>query len=90
MLQDPSPWILYPKELIVYASDDGKEFREVAKVQNAIDQKLETVQTRELGVKADLRARYIKVKAVNGGKLPPWHESAGSPSHLFIDEVIVR
>jgi hypothetical protein len=51
---------------------------------------METVQTQELGINVSLQTRYIKVKAINGGKLPSWHESAGNPSHLFIDEVIVK
>ena len=36
------------------------------------------------------KARYVKIKAINSGKLPAWHESAGNPSHIFIDEIIVR
>jgi predicted alpha-1,2-mannosidase len=90
VLQDVSPWILYPKEVIYYSSDDGKSFSEIARVPNKIDQRMETVQTQELGINVSLQTRYIKVKAINGGKLPSWHESAGNPSHLFIDEVIVK
>jgi hypothetical protein len=44
----------------------------------------------DLGQKVTTTARYIKVKAVTGGALPPTHESAGSPSHIFIDEVIIK
>lgn len=90
VLQDVSPWILYPKEVIFYTSDDGKNFTEAARVQNKVDQKMASVQTQELGTKLYLQTRYIKIKAINGGKLPVWHESAGSPSHLFIDEVIIK
>lgn len=90
VLQDVSPWILYPREVIFYTSDDGKNFVEVTRVQNKIVQEMGPTQTQELGADVNLQARYIKVKAVSGGRLPQWHESAGSPSHIFIDEVIVR
>jgi hypothetical protein len=90
VLQDPSPWILYPKELIIYTSDDGKNFTEIKRIANNKDQKIESVEVMEMGAEVEVKARYIKVKAVNAGKLPSWHESAGNPSHLFIDEIIVR
>jgi predicted alpha-1,2-mannosidase len=90
VLQDVSPWIIYPKEVIFYTSDDGKNFTEAARVVNKVEQNMGPAQTQELGTKVNFQTRYIKVKAVSGGKLPAWHESAGNPSHLFIDEVIVK
>lgn len=90
VLQDVSPWILYPEEVIFYTSDDGKNFTEAARVQNKVDQKMELVQTQEMGTNVNLQARFIKIKAISGGKLPAWHESAGNASHLFIDEVIIK
>jgi predicted alpha-1,2-mannosidase len=90
VLQDVSPWIIYPKEVIFYTSDDGQNFAEAARVKNTIDNSVQGVQIQELGTNVNLQTRYIKVKAINGGKLPAWHESAGNGSHLFIDEVIVR
>ena len=90
VLQDISPWIMYPKEVVFYGSEDGKNYKELTRVSNTVDQKLETVQVQELGTDVSGKARYIKIKVVSGGKLPSWHESAGQPSHLFIDEVIVR
>ena len=90
MLQDPSPWILYPKELIIYSSDDGKNFTEIKRTGNTKDQKIESIEVMNMGVEVDVKTRFIKVRAINAGKLPVWHESAGNPSHLFIDEIIVR
>lgn len=90
VLQDPSPWILYPKELIVYSSEDGKNFTEIKRIGNNKDQKIESIEVMEMGEEVEVKTRYIKVKAINAGKLPAWHESAGNPSHLFIDEIIVR
>lgn len=90
VLQDISPWIVYPKEVIFYVSQDGKNFTEKGRVENRIGLINGPAQTQLLGINLNLQARYIKVKAINGGKLPAWHESAGNPSHIFIDEVIVK
>lgn len=90
VLQDISPWILYPKELIVYTSDDGEHFTQAGSITQADEQKNAPATTTEIGVNLNVQTRYLKLKAINGGKLPAWHESAGNPSHIFIDEVIVR
>ncbi|MCE3283467.1 MAG: hypothetical protein K0Q66_2204, partial [Chitinophagaceae bacterium] len=90
VLQDVDPWILYPAEVIFSTSSDGKNFTEVLRVQNPVDQQDTSVQVRELGGSVNATARYIKVKVVNAGKLPSWHESTGNPSHLFIDEIIIK
>jgi hypothetical protein len=90
VLQDISPWIMYPKEVVFYSSEDGKNFTEVGKVENKVGQTDGPAQTQTLGTNINLQTRYIKVKAISGGGLPSWHESAGNPSHIFIDEIVVR
>jgi predicted alpha-1,2-mannosidase len=90
VLQDVSPWIIYPKEVVFYTSNDGINFTEAARVSNTVSNEEKEASVQTLGANLDTTARYIKVKAVNGGRLPAWHESAGNPSHLFIDEIIVR
>lgn len=90
VLQDVSPWVVYPKEVIFEMSNDGKNYRPLVTVPNTVsmDEKGPVVQ--ELGAKVTAAARYIKITAKTGGVLPAWHESAGSPTHIFIDEVIVK
>ena len=44
----------------------------------------------ELGSIANVKGRYVKVKALNYKTLPKWHKWAGNKSWLFVDEVIVR
>ncbi len=90
VLQDVSPWIIYPKELIIEASNDGKIFTEIKRIANTIDTKEGKAEVKEMGTQLQLNTRWLRIKALNGGHLPVWHESAGSPSHLFIDEIIVR
>ncbi|RYZ00441.1 MAG: glycoside hydrolase family 92 protein [Chitinophagaceae bacterium] len=90
VLQEVSPWILYPKDVQFWVSDDGVRFREAIRVPNAVPGTAEGAQEQELGASVQLRARYVKVRATSGGTLPAGHPSAGNPSHLFIDEVIIR
>jgi predicted alpha-1,2-mannosidase len=90
VLQDVSPWIVYPKEVDFEISDDGKNYQPLTTVVNKVsmDEKGPVVQ--ELGSNVKAVARFVRVKAKNGGVLPAWHESAGQPTHIFIDEVIVK
>jgi hypothetical protein len=90
VLQDVSPWIVYPKEVDFETSDDGKNYQPLTTVINKVsmDEKGPVVQ--ELGSNVKSVARFVRVKAKNGGVLPAWHESAGQPTHIFIDEVIVK
>ena len=36
------------------------------------------------------KARYVKVKAYNYGKLPEWHQGAGGDAFIFVDEIEVK
>ncbi|HEY1022847.1 MAG TPA: GH92 family glycosyl hydrolase, partial [Flavisolibacter sp.] len=88
--QEVSPWIVYPKAVVFEISNDGQTYRPLTTVENKIttDEKGPEVQTLGRAVKAT--GRYIRVRALSGGALPAWHESAGQPTHIFIDEVIVK
>lgn len=90
VLQDVSPWILFPQEVIFEGSTDGLHFTPLTTVANPISKDEKSAQVLELGAAVQTSVRYIRVRARNGGRLPAWHESAGAPSHLFIDEVIIR
>jgi predicted alpha-1,2-mannosidase len=90
VLQDVSPWIVYPREVIFETSTDGKVFQHLTTVENKTSTEDKGPIVQELGGDVKAKARYVKVTAKNGGVLPAWHESAGQPTHIFIDEVIVR
>lgn len=36
------------------------------------------------------RARYIRVKAYNFGKIPAWHAGAGGDPWIFVDEIFIK
>jgi Glycosyl hydrolase family 92/F5/8 type C domain/Chitobiase/beta-hexosaminidase C-terminal domain len=90
VLQDVSPWIVFPREVIFEKSNDGITFQPVETVVNQISTDEKGPVLQQLGHDVKINARFIRVKAKTGGPLPAWHESAGSPTHIFIDEVIVK
>ncbi|MFI5150947.1 MAG: GH92 family glycosyl hydrolase [Bacteroidia bacterium] len=90
-LQDENAWIIMPKEVEFFTSSDGKKFKHLVTVDHNIAENDERVQIRELGV--DVRkqkTRYIKVKAMNYGRLPDWHPGAGGKAYIFIDEISIE
>jgi len=38
----------------------------------------------------NVKAQYIKMRAVNSGLCPDWHAAATEPTWLFCDELVVR
>jgi len=90
VLQEVSPWIVYPKEVLFETSSDGKNYTALTTVVNSITTDTKGPEVQELGRAVNATARYIRVRAKTGGQLPAWHESAGSPTHIFIDEVIIK
>lgn len=84
-------WIMLPLWVEFSASEDGKNFETIGKV-NAPRKPEERVQFIS-NYKIDFNSksvRYIKVLAKNFGKLPQWHEAAGADAWVFIDEIIVE
>ena len=56
-----------------------------------IDPKDELTQIRKFVLSNEkVKARYIKVKAYNFGKLPEWHQGAGGDAFIFIDEITIK
>ena len=35
-------------------------------------------------------ARFVRVRAVNFGKIPSWHPGSGSDAWVFADEIIIE
>ncbi|MFN3640882.1 MAG: glycoside hydrolase domain-containing protein, partial [Flavobacterium sp.] len=91
-LQDTRSWILMPTKVEYYVSDDNLNFTLFDTQNNTIDPKdYSTIIKGFKSVKKPVKARYVKVKAANFGKLPDWHQ--GFPSDgdafIFIDEITI-
>jgi predicted alpha-1,2-mannosidase len=91
LLQDTKSWIVLPKEISVEVSTDGRQFRELYKGSNylPIEDLLPQIKDVEVNL-SKTNARFIKVKAVQYGKLPSWHEGAGGDTHIFLDEIDIK
>ena len=90
-LQDVRPWILMPKEMTVFVSEDGKDWKPVGKFKNELADTVMVPAIQNWKVEFEpVIARHVRVKAVNYGKLPAWHPGAGSDAFIFCDEIFVR
>ncbi len=89
-LQDSRSWILMPKNVIFEFSLDGKKFIPLAELKNELAANENTVVTKSFEKEfAVVKARYVKVKAINFGKLPSWHQGFGGDAFIFIDEISI-
>lgn len=91
-LQDSRSWILLPKEVEYFVSNDGINFTSVAKLGHDLtwktDENIEKKLTSQLSQKT--KARYVKVVAKNYGALPEGHLGFGGDAFIFVDEIEVR
>jgi len=90
-LQDVGAWIVAPRQLIVEVSTDGKQFSKVFSGENFLS--IEDKKVQVINVEATFTpvpARYVRVRALQYGKLPAWHEGAGGDTHIFVDEIQIQ
>ena len=90
-LQDMGSWIWMPRRMEIEFSLNGKTFSPAQSVENEVSEKQEGVVIREL-VKTFTaqNARYVRIRAVNFGKIPAWHPGSGGDAWIFADEIIVE
>ena len=89
-LQDVRSWIWFPKQFIVEISEDGIHFEPYGTYINPYDITDETLMTQDFKVSKKAKTRFVKIKATNFGTIPAWHLGDGNPSHLFVDEIMVK
>ena len=91
-LQDSRSWILMPIKVDYYSSLDNVNFTLIGTIENNLDPKFEEnkIQNFEYKSPKEIKARYIKVKAYNFGKLPEWHQGFGGDAFIFIDEITIK
>lgn len=89
-LQSIRSWIWFPTSVTFEVSDNGVDFRNYGTVVNPHPVDDYTPATDDFIVRKADRARYVRVKARNFGKLPEWHLGAGGDAYIFIDEIIIN
>lgn len=83
-------WILLPKSVTCYLSDDNQNYTLMGKQEIAEDRTPEVKFVKiPISSKEKVSARYIKVKIETLGLCPSWHYGVGQPAWFFLDEVSV-
>ncbi len=95
-LSDERSWILHPDRLECSVSADGASYRDLGSRTAAGDHRdEETIRTHlwengPAGSGAAPPVRFVRFRVQGTKRLPDWHPSAGGPSWVFIDEIVVR
>jgi hypothetical protein len=90
-LQAARSWIWMPDRLEFETSTDGVDFTRVAEIKPGFPQQEMEPETKEFTQSiTPTRARYVRVRAYNFGKIPSWHPGAGGDPWIFVDEIFVR
>jgi len=90
-LQDVNAWIMMPKTVTFSFSLEGSVFTNPVEIKNTVADNDLNIQTKEFSQNiAPVKARFVKIKAVNYGKMPSWHESKGENGWIFIDRVNIE
>ena len=90
-LQNVNSWIFLPSSVEFAVSDDGRDYRVVASLENRISLQTGEPLLREFAAETgNIKARFVRVRAKNIGVCPPGHPGAGDKAWLFADEIIVE
>ncbi len=88
-IQDQGAWIMMPQKVEFYSSMDGITYTLIGSATHQIPAEKEKgiIQKINLQLNNPIQAKYIKIRAINYGKLPSWHLSAGEDAYIFVDEI---
>jgi hypothetical protein len=95
-LQEAGSWIWMPRRVEFEVSTDGQTFTPVLSIPNNVpdgsDPQTNVGTLAKDFVKNVTRqeARYVRIKAVNFGKIPTWHPGSGGNAWIFVDEIIIE
>lgn len=80
-----------PTKVEYYTSEDNSNFKLIKTIENKLDAKNTEVQITDFETPIpETKAKFVKIKAYNFGKLPEWHQGAGGEAFIFIDEITVK
>lgn len=86
-------WIFRPEEFTISISNDGIQWTRAGGDQKAFveaNQRGKSIVNMNVKMSEPITTKYLKIQAVNIGKVPHWHEAAGSSAWLFMDEIIIK
>ena len=89
-LQDVGSWIWMPRRVDFEFSADGKTFGPAVSVANEVSEREGGIVMKEFITTIPPQSvRYIRIRAVNFGKIPSWHPGSGGDAWIFVDEVLI-
>lgn len=101
-MQNTFDWILAPKWIKVYISDNGKDWKLMNQMHYDMDPRETGMRLRHYNVELGIlditnqiyvdqpTTRYLRIVVPNPGPLPSWHPAPGQPSYIFTDEIIIK
>ncbi len=85
-LRDVRPWIMLPRAVRFYSSQDGQSWELVEELRHRASDSDEAVLVLRFESSRPVKARYLRLEVDGYGPLPEAHLGAGNPSWLFMDE----
>lgn len=80
-----------PTRIVFEVSSDNVNFRPVTDIKTDVAPNDMKEQIKDYARNiAPVRARYVRVRAHNLGKIPAWHPGAGNDAFIFVDEVFIN
>ncbi len=90
-LQVARSWIWMPTKIEFEVSMDGENFRKVAGIEtNFPEREMEHTIKDYVREITPTKARFVRIKATNLGKIPAWHPGAGYQAFIFVDEIFIQ
>lgn len=90
-LQQARSWIWMPTRVEFEVSRDGENFTRIAEIKTDVATEDMKPQIKDyFQTIAPVRARFVRVKAYNLGKIPAWHPGAGFDAFIFVDEIFIN
>ena len=95
-LQDAGSWIWMPRTVDFELSLDGQNFVPALSIANDVPDgsnpefNVGTLAKDFVKSITPSEARYVRIKAVNFGKIPAWHPGHGGDAWIFVDEIIIQ
>ena len=85
-------YIFNPLDLVIYTSEDGENFTEVARKEYGLMGGIHDGNECQLFMLSfpETSAKYLKITAKVIESLPEWHSGKGRPGFVFVDEIKVN
>ncbi|MGD9631192.1 MAG: GH92 family glycosyl hydrolase [Pyrinomonadaceae bacterium] len=90
-LQVAGPWIWMPANIELQISNNGTDWSGVADIKTDVPltEMKPTIKEFRQAI-TPVKARYVRIRAFNIGKIPAWHLGAGGDPWIFVDEIFIR